>query len=84
LDQQTILKAATRLARTHGYNGVLKRHVAEALGCGMGTVNFHWGTMDALRLAVVENAVATGNKRIIAQAVALRHPAVYRKRVTVK
>ena len=76
MDKQTILTVATRLAETRGYDKVFKRHVANALGCGMGTVNYHWATMDALRLAVVQAAVKDGNKRIMLQALAANHHAV--------
>jgi AcrR family transcriptional regulator len=76
LDKQTILKAAMMLAETRGYDNVFKRNIATVLGCGMGTVNYHYGTMDAVRLAVVQEAVRIGNKRILMQAIAARHHAV--------
>lgn len=76
MDKQTILRAAVTLAETRGYENVFKRNIAAVLGCGMGTVNYHYGTMDAVRLAVVQEAVKTGNKRIMMQAIAARHHAV--------
>lgn len=79
MDKHTILAAGIELAKTRGYRSVLKRHIAETLGCGMGTVNFHWGTMAALREAILATAIAQGNKLIIMQAVGLRDPAVYRE-----
>lgn len=76
MDKQTILKAAVTLAETRGYDHVFKRNIASVLGCGMGTVNYHFGTMDAVRLAVVQEAVRTNNKRIMLQAIAANHHAI--------
>jgi AcrR family transcriptional regulator len=76
LDKQTILKAAIALAETRGYDNVFKRHIATVLGCGMGTINYHYGTMASLRLKVVQEAVRCGNKRIMLQAIAANHPAI--------
>ena len=56
MDKSTILKAAVTLAETRGYDNVYKRHIANVLGCGMGTVNFHWQTMAALREAIIDHA----------------------------
>ena len=75
MDKQTILKAAVTLAETRGYENVFKRNIAAVLGCGMGTVNYHFGTMAAVRLAVVQEAVRVGNKRIMRQALAANHHA---------
>jgi AcrR family transcriptional regulator len=82
LDKQTILNAAVNLAETRGYLGVFKRNVALMLGCGMGTVNYHWGTMDALRIAIVHEAIRTGNRAIVLQAAARRDPVLHHKRLS--
>lgn len=76
MDKQTILKAAVTLAETRGYDNVFKRNIASVLGCGMGTVNYHWGEMKLLRTAVVQEAVRTDNKRILLQAIAANHHAI--------
>lgn len=76
MDKQTILKAAVTLAETCGYDNVFKRNIASVLGCGMGTVNYHWGEMKLLRTAVVQEAVRVGNKRILLQAIAANHHAI--------
>ena len=47
--RESILDATRALARRRGIDRVFKKHIAAALRCGMGTVNHHWGTMDALR-----------------------------------
>ena len=79
MDKQTILNAGVELAKTRGYNQVFKRNIAETLGCGMGTVNYHWGTMLELRRAILKKAIAGGNRIIIMQAIGLRDPEVYRE-----
>jgi AcrR family transcriptional regulator len=79
LDKQTILNAGVELAKTRGYRDVFKRNIATVLGCGMGTVNYHWGTMDELRFAILEKAIVDGVNVIIMQAVGLRDPQVFRE-----
>jgi AcrR family transcriptional regulator len=63
-----ILTAALKLSEEMGYTNVLKRHIAAKLSIGMGTVNSNYGTMKALRKAVVLEAINTSNNVIIAQA----------------
>lgn len=64
-----ILKTAMRLAKElGGYDKVMKRHIASRLGIGMGTVNSNWGTMKALRKAVVLEAIRINDSVIISQA----------------
>lgn len=82
MDKQTILNAGVELAKTRGYREVFKRNIALVLGCGMGTVNYHWETMDALRKAIVIEALNTGCRQIVAQAVALRDPIVKRENLS--
>jgi AcrR family transcriptional regulator len=82
LDKQTILDTAVKLAETRGYDNVLKRNIAAVLGCGMGTVNYHWGTMDALRTAIVHEAIRTGMRQIVMQAAARRDPVLHHKRLS--
>ncbi len=82
MDKQTILNAGVELAKTRGYREVFKRNIAFVLGCGMGTVNYHWGTMDELRKAIVIEALNTGCRQIVAQAVALRDPLVKRENLS--
>lgn len=79
MDKQTILSAAVTLAKSRGYRGVLKRHLSGVLGIGMGTVNYHFGTMDALRAEIVREAIRSDDRQIVLQAVALRDPIVWRK-----
>lgn len=82
MDKQQILTAAVTLAKSRGYRGVLKRHLSAVLGCGMGTVNYHFGTMDALRAEIVREAIRSDDRQIVLQAVALRDPIIWRKNLT--
>lgn len=82
MDKQTILNAGVMLAQTRGYDNVFKRNIATVLGCGMGTVNYHWGTMDALRIAIVHEAIRTGDRAIVVQAAARRDPVLHHKRLS--
>ena len=58
---EIIFAAAQKLARTHGIDRVLKRHLAEHLGCSMTLINYHIGTMAKLRQAVADWAHAKGD-----------------------
>jgi len=60
LTQDKILNAALALAKKHGYRGVLKRHIAERLGCATGTINYYFGAMDVLRAEMVAEAKRRG------------------------
>ena len=80
--KESILQAALVLAETHGYRGVLKRHVADQLKIGMGTVNYWFKTMHNLRQCIVREAIDTGNRQIVLQAVSLRDPIIWRKNLS--
>ncbi len=82
MDKQTILNAAVTLAASRGYDNVFKRNISTVLGIGMGTVNYHWGTMDALRTAIVHEAIRTGNRPIVLQAASRRDPVLWQKRLS--
>jgi AcrR family transcriptional regulator len=68
MTRQQILEAGTLLAETYGYQGVFKRHISKHLRCGMGTINYHWTTMQELRSAMVRRARALGTHEKIMQA----------------
>lgn len=72
--KQTILLAAVKLARTHGLRGLTRLGVAGAAGCGNGTVNYHFKSMDKLRDAVIEHAVDKEIIEVLVQARAERDP----------
>lgn len=82
MSKQIILETAVKLASKLGYRGVYKRHLSEALEIGMGTVNYHWGTMAALRVAIIQEAIRVGNKQIVMQAIANRDPVIHQKNLS--
>lgn len=82
ITREMILGAAVKLAETLGYRSVFKRHLADALQCGMGTINYHWGTMDVLRESIVHRALRDGNRAVLLQAVALHDPLVCRENLS--
>lgn len=53
------------MARRHGVDRMCKKHIAEHLRCGMGTVNYHWKTMAALREAVIEIARSENDSALL-------------------
>ncbi len=72
--KDTILCTAATIARSRGFRALTRQVVADASACAVGTINYHFATMDALRDAVVDYAVANEVIEILAQARADRHP----------
>jgi AcrR family transcriptional regulator len=65
--QNEVLDAAVRLSMQVGYQQITRDAIAVEAGCGSGTVNVCYRSMDVLRRAVVDRAIATENLIIIAQ-----------------
>jgi AcrR family transcriptional regulator len=74
--RSAILGAAVDLAATKGYRNLGRDVVAQMAGVALGSVNHEFGTIDALRDAVVVEAVRTESLPIIAQAIVDGHGAV--------
>lgn len=72
---RAVLEAALVLAELRGYKSITRIDVAASAGVACGSVNNAFGTMDALRDAVVATAVERRMLPIIAQALVDRHPA---------
>ena len=72
--KETILHEAVGIARNLGLRAITRQTVARASACAVGTVNYHYETMDALRDAVVDYAVQNEVIEVLAQARAERHP----------
>lgn len=70
-----ILGAAVELAAAGSYQHITREQVAERAGVATGSVNNAYGTMAALRDAVVAEAVAAEHLGIVGQALAAGHPA---------
>ncbi len=70
-----ILEAAVDLAGQRGFRNFSRDDVAEAAGVSAGLVNHAFGTMDALHDEVMAQAVKRRLEGIVAQGLALAHPA---------
>lgn len=70
----SILSAALLLSEATGYNALTREALSEVAGCSNALVTKVFGSMDALRDAIVAHAVEVENFIIIGQAIALRHP----------
>lgn len=68
-----IMTAALRIASKRGYLNMVRGEIAEEAGSSPGLVNHYFGTMDALRDAVMTEAVKTGQLDVIAQGLAAGH-----------
>lgn len=79
-----ILIAAVRLARAQGLRRFTRREVATAAACGVGTINYHFESMESLRGAVIEHAIDTEIIEILVQARAERDPRLGRLSAALK
>lgn len=69
-----ILAAAMQLANLKGYKNVTRDDIASRADVAAGSVSYHFGDMRKLQAAMVERAVLTQNLKVVAQAMADRHP----------
>lgn len=68
-----ILDVALMLAETQGYTNVSRDAIARVCGFPSASlISHHMGTMDALRRAMVREAIKRENLPVLAQAIALR------------
>lgn len=67
-----ILRAATTLARQHGYTKVSREAIATAAECSPALVSTYFGTMLKLQRAVMGEAIRVRDLTIIAQGLAQR------------
>lgn len=71
-----ILDAMIPLAMIHGYRNVTRDQVAHATGISGSAVQYHFGTVESLRVALLRYAVQNECLLIIAQAVVAGEPGV--------
>lgn len=69
-----ILSAAMRLAERKGYQQVTRDEIAVEAGCAQGSVTRYFPTMQHTKRAIVGQALATRNLKILAQALAADDP----------
>ena len=65
-----VMAAAVGLSVTHGYTKVTREMIAKAVGITPQAIQYHIGTMAALRRDVMRKAIADRHLSIIAQGMA--------------
>lgn len=71
-----ILAAALQAAETHGYRNLTLQQIASAAGVSKGLPMVYFGTMTALRRALMREAVKVSNLKVIAQGIVADDPHV--------
>lgn len=71
MSKEHILEVAYTMAQRDGFGTLTRDGVAAEAGVAMGSVNYHWGKMSALREAVMQRAVEEENLELIGQGMAL-------------
>lgn len=71
-----ILSAALALAEKQGYRNLTLQQIADAAGVSKGLPMVYFGTMTAIRRAIVREAVRTCNLKVVAQALVAADPHV--------
>ena len=74
MSKEHILCTAYDMASRDGFNTLTRDRVAAEASVAMGSVNHHYGTMDALRDAVMRMAIEREDLPVIAQGIAAGHP----------
>lgn len=70
----SIMAAAIALAERDGWPSLTRDGVAAEAGIAVGSINHEFGTMDALRDAVMLDAVTNRKLDIVGQGIARGHP----------
>jgi len=70
-----ILEAALQVAQETGWRKMTREDIADAAGVACGLVGQYFGGMEALRSAVMKEAVHRGILPVVAEGLALRHSA---------
>lgn len=69
-----LVALALDLAEAHGFERVTKELLAHAAGCAPSNVSRYW-TASSLQSRIMDEAVETRRLRVVAQGLAVRHPA---------
>ena len=69
-----ILSIALAVAERKGFDRVTAADIGQAGGIAPSLVTYHLGTVEGLRVKIVQEAVATHRLRVVAQALAVSHP----------
>lgn len=74
--REKIAKAGLSLAAKQGYRLIRRDDVAAKAGVSIGLVTYYFGGMEGLREAVVNQAIASNNLQVMAEALVAQHPAM--------
>ena len=74
--REKIAKAGLSLAEKQGYRLIRRDDVAVKAGVSIGLVTHYFGGMEGLREAVVNQAIASNNLAVMAEALVAQHPAM--------
>jgi len=74
--REEILKSACRLAEESHYTKIRRHDLAFVCSTAPGNISRVMGSMDELRTAMIEYALAYGIVTVVAQAILDKHPAV--------
>lgn len=80
LTKKSIIDKALQLAIEETLLEVKSQRVANALGCSISAVNWHFRKIEELRAAVVIRAQNTNEPNVLTQALILKHPALTLRR----
>jgi AcrR family transcriptional regulator len=74
--KEKLLEAGITLARQRGYNNITCQEVADTAGVARTLIYYYFGCCDGMRSAVLVEATLRQELIIIAQAMAVRDPAL--------
>lgn len=72
--KQLILETAYHITQRDGFAALTRDGVADTAGIARGAINHQFGTMEALRDAVMQLAIESGDLPIIAHGLSISHP----------
>jgi AcrR family transcriptional regulator len=73
--KKELTRVALQVAERVGFASFRMADVAEAAGCGYGTVTLRFGTVTKLRTSIMRAAVKERCLAVIATGIAMKHPA---------
>jgi len=71
--REVLLSKVYKMAQDQGFDTLTRDTIAEYCNCAIGTINYHFHTMEKLRNAVMRKAVASKNLEIMSCGIASRN-----------
>jgi len=82
--RERILMSTAAIIRVHGIGAVTRRAVADRAQCSLALVSYHFGSMQGLIDAVVEQAVIREDLRVLAQGLSVKNPKALKASATLR